>query len=247
MRIDLMGLPVDALTLPETVERVARIVAEGRPRQQMSLNAAKVVQACVDEELRAAIRNSEIVNADGAAVVYASRVLGKPLPQRVAGCDLMMELLRQAPQRGWRPYFLGARKSVVERVVQVSRRRWPDIDIAGWRDGFFRPEDEEDVAEEIAESKAHLLFVALPSPRKELFCARFLDRMNVPFCMGVGGSFDVLAGELERAPVWMRENGLEWAHRLVLEPRRMWRRAVLDSARFTWLVMQARAGFFRVP
>ncbi len=243
----MMGLPLDALSMQETVAEVKRIVAEGVPRQQMSLNAAKVVTACQDGDLRAAVRGSALVNADGAAVVYASRFLGQPVPERVAGCDLMEELLRRAPNERWRPFFLGAQPHVVERVVHIAQRRWPGLEVAGYRDGFFDPAEEAEVAAQIAASRAHLLFVALPSPRKEVFLARWLARMNVPFSMGVGGSFDVMAGELDRAPPWMRNNGLEWAHRLMLEPRRMFRRAVVDSARFTWLVLQARAGLFRVP
>lgn len=246
-RVDLMGCPVDALTMAETVAEVERIIRAGVPRQHMAVNAAKIVKMTADTELRRAVLGSALINADGASVVYASRFLGQPLPERVAGIDLLQELLRVAPSKGWRPYFLGARQSTLERFVERVRRDYPGLDVAGYHNGYFTAEEEPAIAEAIRDSGAHMLFVAMSSPKKEIFCARWLDTMNVPFVMGVGGSIDVMSGELSRAPRFMREHGLEWAWRTILEPRRMWRRSIVDSARFVWMVVQARLGGFRLP
>jgi N-acetylglucosaminyldiphosphoundecaprenol N-acetyl-beta-D-mannosaminyltransferase len=232
-----MGCPLDALTLAQTVARIEGIVAEGLPRQHMAVNAGKMVKMRQDPALRAAVLGSDLISADGAAIVLACRFLGAPVPERVAGIDLMQELLWLAPSRAWRPYFLGARPEVVRRLVDQCRWRYPGLDVAGARDGYFGSDAESEVAEAIRESRADLLFVGMSSPRKETFLARWLDAMDVPFCMGVGGAFDVLAGEHRRAPAWMREHGLEWAHRTILEPRRMWRRNLLDNARFVLQVL----------
>lgn len=246
-RIDLMGVPVDALTMAETVARVAEIIEEGTPRQHMAVNAGKVVKMLKDVELREVVLNSDLLNADGAAIVYASRILGTPLPERVTGIDLMEHVVRMAAEKGYKPYFLGAKRAIVERVVEIYRERYPSLEIAGFRDGYFTAEEEQRVAETVRDSGAHILFVAMSSPKKETFLGRHMQTMNVPFCMGVGGSFDVVAGKVQRAPAWMRENGLEWAYRLKQEPRRMLRRNAIESPKFVALVLRARLGRFRMP
>lgn len=246
-RVDVMGCPVDSLTLDETVAEVERIVDRGTPTQHMAINAAKFVAMQRNRELRAAVFGSGLINADGASIVWASRWLGNPLPERVAGCDLFEALLAAAPSRGWRVYLLGARPKTLKRVVETAKERYPGIEIAGARDGYFTPAEEPGVAEAIRASHAQLLFVGISSPKKETFLARWLTTMDVPLAMGVGGSFEILAGTLTRAPRLVRRAGLEWAWRTALEPRRMWRRGIVDSLRFTARVAQARTVGYRLP
>jgi N-acetylglucosaminyldiphosphoundecaprenol N-acetyl-beta-D-mannosaminyltransferase len=160
----------------------------------------------------------------------------KPIPGRVNGTDLMERLVERAAQRGHSIYFLGAKLEVVRKVVQIYREKYPDLKVAGYRDGYFKPEEEQQVAEEIRASNADIIFLAFGSPKKEKFVSRWLYRMNVPVVHGVGGSFDVVAGVTRRAPVWMQNYGLEWFYRFLQEPHRMWKRYLLTNAGFAVLV-----------
>ena len=246
-RVDLMGCPVDGLTLRQTVARVRELVRRGEPTQHMCVNANKVVQMHGDPELRRIVRESDLISADGAGVMLASHLLGRPLPTRVTGVDLFMELMRLAPLEGWRPYLIGARPEVIERTVGVLEERFPGLRLAGYRDGYFKEAEDEEVARTIRASQADLLFVGMPSPRKEIFLGRWLAEMEVPFAMGVGGTFDVVAGHVQRAPRWARDSGLEWAFRLAQEPRKMWRRNVYGSTTFLYRTVRASQGAYRLP
>jgi len=175
------------------------------------------------------------VTADGQAVVWASRLLGDPLPARVAGIDLMLELLALADRRGYRVFILGAHPGVLERAVGRLRERHPGLTIAGYRHGYFSAADEPDVAAQIREARPDLLFVAMSSPRKEYFLGRWGPHLDVPFSMGVGGAVDVIAGITRRAPRPLQRLGLEWAFRLAQEPRRLARRYVITNSAFVWL------------
>ena len=234
-RVDFMGIPVDALTLSQTVDRILAMIEEGRHTQQVSINPAKVVQMVQSPEMRRIIRRCETINIDGMSVVWMARLMGVPIPARVAGIDLMDSLVAKAAEHGLKPYFLGARRDVVEQAVRKYREAYPALQVAGFRDGYFTAEEEQGIAEEIRDSGAHMLFVAIPSPKKEQFLGRWRDLMGVPYCMGVGGSLDVKSGKLTRAPVWMQENGLEWVHRLQQEPRKMLKRNAKDPPRFLLL------------
>lgn len=238
LRIELLGLPLDVLTLPETVSTIARRIEQGERTLQVSLNAAKYVRAAHDPVLAGFIRRAHIVTADGAGVLLAARRFGLKVPERVPGVDLMMALLPVAAQRGWPVFFLGARPQVLSRAVQAARRRWPGLVVAGSRDGYFRPEEEAAVAEDIRRSGARLLFVAMGTPRQERFLERWFDRTGCVYGQGVGGGFDVLAGVVRRAPGWVQRAGLEGVYRLLLEPRKRWRRVVVDNLRFLVLVLR---------
>jgi exopolysaccharide biosynthesis WecB/TagA/CpsF family protein len=149
--------------------------------------------------------------------------------------DLMARLLEEAAARRFRVYLLGARREVVSALVQVLHARHPGIEIAGYRDGYFGPEEHDAIVEEIRASGAHMLFVGMPTPFKETWCERHRERLNVPVIIGVGGSFDVLAGFIKRAPTWMQSLGLEWFWRLLMEPRKLWRRYLTTNCEFIWL------------
>jgi N-acetylglucosaminyldiphosphoundecaprenol N-acetyl-beta-D-mannosaminyltransferase len=237
-RVELLGLPVDALTLEETLDRAEDLIRAGGAHQHVVLNAAKVVQAQDDADLQAIIRSCDLVNADGMSVVWASRLLGEPLPERVTGIDLMDALLARAASRGFPVYFLGAREEVVRRVVEVECERHPGLEVAGYRNGYWTPDQEKEVIEAVAAACPAILLVAIPSPRKEQLLARHRETLAVPFTMGVGGSFDVVAGVTSRAPAWMQRTGLEWLHRLMLEPRRMFKRYLVGNTKFVLLVIR---------
>jgi N-acetylglucosaminyldiphosphoundecaprenol N-acetyl-beta-D-mannosaminyltransferase len=224
MRTTIFDLPVDILSHEETVRLAVEAMESGRRCQHVALNVAKLVKARTDRELEQDIRGSDIVGIDGMGIVYALRLLGHQVPQRVAGADLFDSLMAECARRQLRPFLLGARPEVLEEAVRRLRRRHPGLQFAGTQHGYFPPERDEEVASAIRASGAHCLFVAMPTPRKERFIGRFRDRIGVPFVMGIGGTLDVAAGQIRRAPLLVQKAGLEWAFRTVQEPRRLaWR------------------------
>jgi len=230
-----LGCGIDAVDLSGAVEAIEERIAQREPCQHVAINAAKLVRLQRDSQLREVIAGCELVTADGQAVVWAGRVLGRPLPERVAGIDLMDALARRASDRGYRVYVLGARPEVLERALSTLRDRYPGIEVSG-RHGYFSREEEAEVVDSIAQAAPDILFVALETPAKELFLARHRDRLRIPFAMGVGGAVDILGGVRKRAPRWLQRLGLEWAFRLAQDPRRLARRYLVGNTHFTWLV-----------
>lgn len=223
---------IDRLTLDEAVDQCERAVVTREPIQHMAVNAAKLVAMRDDAELRSVIEASELVTADGQAVVWASRILGDPLPERVTGVDLMHRLFEVSAKRGYRVFILGAKQEVLEDAVAVLRREHPDLPLVGYRNGYFEPEQWGEVAREIRDARPDLLFVAITSPTKELFLGQYRELMQVPFVMGVGGAIDIVAGITRRAPVVWQRLGLEWLYRLLQEPRRMATRYLVTNTKF---------------
>ncbi|WP_293297950.1 WecB/TagA/CpsF family glycosyltransferase [Allomuricauda sp.] len=205
------------------------------------VNAGKIVAMQKDLQLRQSVNESDLINADGQAVVWASKVLGKPLKERVAGIDLMVNLVELAHKKKHKIFFFGAKEEVVKKVVDRYSNEYSSEIIAGYRNGYFKKEEEQSIAKEIGESGAHILFVAISSPTKEnfLYENRTLLR-KVNFIMGVGGSFDVVAGKVKRAPIWMQNAGLEWFYRFMQEPKRMWKRYLIGNSKFIFLVLKER-------
>ena len=240
-RIAMMGCQIDNLTMEETVQAVEGFIVSGRPHQHVVVNVDKLVKASRDPELRRIINACALVNADGMPVVWAARLLGKPLKERVAGIDLFEALMRRAAERGWRVFLLGAREEVVSGVKDAYEQKYRGLNIAGCRNGYWQPDEEAQVVAQIAAARADLLFVAISSPRKEQFLGQYQDRMRIPFAMGVGGTFDVAVGKVKRAPPWMQKSGLEWFYRFLQEPRRMFRRYFIDDMAFLWLFVKEAA------
>lgn len=236
--IEMMGCRIDNLSMEETLQRVDSFIKEGRPRQHVVVNVDKLVKASRDQELRRIINECALVNADGMPVVWASRLLGKGLKERVAGIDLFEALMRRSADMGWRVFLLGAKEEVVAAVKAMYENRFPNLMVAGYRNGYWEPGEETLLVERIKASRPDILFVAISSPKKEQFLGRYQAQMNVPFAMGVGGTFDVAAGRVKRAPLWMQNHGLEWFYRFLQEPRRMFKRYFIDDLAFAWLLIK---------
>lgn len=239
-RFELMGAPLDPVTMEQALLWIEDAVASRRPLRHVAMNAAKLVALRDDPLLRRSIESADLVTADGQSIVWASRLLGHPLPERVTGIDLMQETLALAARRGFRVFTLGARDDVVRDALEVLRRQHAGLNIVGAVDGYFTPEQEAEVVRRVADARPDILFVALGTPKKELFLASHQDDLRIPFCMGVGGSLDVIAGRVRRAPKLMQRLGLEWFFRLAQEPRRLWRRYVRSNSRFVWLVLREK-------
>lgn len=242
-KIDFLGIPVDALTMKETVAFIDKAIEERNRINHVVINAGKVVAMQKDRDLHTSVVTCDIINADGQSIVWASRFLGRHLPERVAGIDLMQNLVDLAASRNYSCFFFGAREEVVKKVVEIYTEMYGPQVVAGYRNGYFTKDEEPAIARQIADSGARLLFVAMPSPRKENFMYTYRDVLEgVNFNMGVGGSFDVIAGLTKRAPGWMQKTGLEWFYRFIQEPGRMWKRYLIGNSRFLMLVFSARLG-----
>jgi N-acetylglucosaminyldiphosphoundecaprenol N-acetyl-beta-D-mannosaminyltransferase len=235
-RVEVMGAYVDALSMSETVDRIVESIDQGQPIQHVVVNVAKLVAMRHDKKLRKVVNGCELINADGAGVVLGARLLGINIPERVTGIDLMGKLIEVASQKKYRVYFLGATQSVVQDLVAHYQQKYPNLRICGYRNGYFSKEEEAQVAHKIRQAKPDMLLVAMSTPKKEAFITEYKKDMNVPFIMGVGGSFDVVAGKVKRAPEWMQRYGLEWFYRLIQEPRRMWKRYLLTNAEFGFML-----------
>jgi N-acetylglucosaminyldiphosphoundecaprenol N-acetyl-beta-D-mannosaminyltransferase len=241
-RADILGCPIDRVDIDEAVDRCRELIEEpGRTTSQVSINAAKLVAIREDDQLRDEVLDCDLVTADGQSVVWASRLLGDGLPERVAGIDLMQRLLELAEERGYRVFFLGATRQVLARALATIRSRHPRLRVAGSRDGYFRPNEEQAMREEIRNAAPDILFVAMSSPRKEHWVAT-AGELDVGFAMGVGGSLDVVAGEVRRAPRIVQRLGFEWLFRLAQEPRRLVRRYVTTNTRFLLLLIREVTG-----
>lgn len=231
-QVELMGCRIDNLSMAETLDRIDGFIRSGMPHQHVVVNVDKLVKARNDVELRGIINDCALVNVDGMPVVWAARLLGIPIKERVAGVDLFEAIMARAAQTGWRIYLLGAREDVVSAVQRVYRARYPGLTIVGYRNGYWSPDEESRVVDQIRDAHADVLFVAISSPKKEQFLGRWQQHMQVPFAMGVGGTFDVAVGKVKRAPLWMQRSGLEWFFRFLQEPRRMFKRYFIDDMAF---------------
>lgn len=239
---EILGVPIDALTMEEVLDRVDKAIG-GRDRLRIGVvNAAKLVHMRRDPALRADVLSCNLILADGVPVVWASRLLGRPLPERVAGIDLMLGMLRRGNKNGYRIYCLGASEDVLAAAVARITADYPHVEVVGRHHGYFTPQEEPGIVAAIADAKLDILLVGMSSPKKERFLARWGDQLGVSVCHGVGGSLDVLAGKVRRAPLAWQWLGLEWLYRVYQEPRRLWRRYLVTNSLFCALVMKE---FFR--
>jgi len=235
--VDFMGIKMHSATMLETVNVISNRIEQNIFTQHVVVNVAKIVNMKKDPVLRESILSCDIINIDGMGVVFGARIKGINIPERVAGVDLFLELLKKAEEKVFPVFFLGARQDVVEETVRRLQQSYPDLNIAGYHHGYFW-DDEKTIVEKIKKSGAYLLFVAITSPKKENFINKWKDQLGVRFVMGVGGSFDVISGKVERAPKWMQNAGLEWFFRVIQEPRRMWKRYLVTNSKFAWLLLR---------
>jgi N-acetylglucosaminyldiphosphoundecaprenol N-acetyl-beta-D-mannosaminyltransferase len=239
MRDNFLGCPVDILTMTETVDLAREAMRSRRRLQHVALNVAKFVNMRRDPVLAADVANSDVVSIDGMGIVWGARCVGLPAKVRVTGIDLLTELLAVCAYEGFKPYFLGATPEILEQAARRVREKYPSLQFAGMRDGYFSADKEMQVVDDIRNSGTDCLFIGMPTPRKERFLAIHRDELNVPFIMGVGGSFDVLAGQIRRAPARMQQLGLEWLYRVYQEPGRMWWRYAKTNTLFAGILAQA--------
>jgi N-acetylglucosaminyldiphosphoundecaprenol N-acetyl-beta-D-mannosaminyltransferase len=231
---EILGVRIDDATYADLLARVDEYVAGGGPHHVVTLNPEMVMAAQSDPSLCRALNRADLNVVDGVGLVLAARWLGHPVRERVTGSDGIYRLAEHCARRGYRPFFLGAAPGVAETVAGRLTALYRGLEVAGTYAGSPRPEDEDDVIARVRAAVPDVLFVAYSVPAEERWIARNRERLAVPVIIGVGGTFDFVAGVTRRAPPWVRRAGLEWAHRLLRQPWR-WRRQ-MALVRFVWLV-----------
>lgn len=234
-----MDTVLDVGTMTETVADIQSRISNKTFTQHVVVNVAKLVHMQDDKELAESVQACDIINIDGMGVVWGARFCGHQVPERVAGVDLFHQLLAMSAIEQFPVFLLGASSEIVEKTAQVVKAANPNLQIAGYHHGYFW-DDEQAVVAKIKASGARLLFVAITSPKKENFINKWRDQLGVDFVMGVGGTFDVVAGKVKRAPVWMQNAGLEWFYRILQEPGRMWKRYLITNSKFAYLLLKER-------
>ncbi|HFR3101133.1 TPA: WecB/TagA/CpsF family glycosyltransferase [Enterococcus faecalis] len=230
-RIKLMNTYVDCLTMKETLYEIETIIEKKKPTQHVVINANKVNMMYKDDLLKQIVNSANLINADGFSILLAGKVLNKPVVERVTGIDIFVELLNLCNEKEYRPFFLGATCEVIKSLEKKLSIDYPRIPFAGFHHGYFENRDDE-IVNEIRKSNADILFLGFSSPYKEYWASKYLEELNVPFIMGVGGSFDVIAGKTKRAPIWMQRLGMEWFFRYLQEPKRMFNRYFIGNVVF---------------
>lgn len=223
----------------DTVQLIAKRLRAGIFTQHVVVNVAKLVNMREDLELAQSVTECDIINIDGMGVVWGARFSGHEVPERVSGVDLFHELNSMAEVEEFSVFYLGAKNDVVEKTADVMQALHPKLNIAGYHHGYFW-DDETALVNKVKSSGAKLLFVAITSPKKENFINKWRDELGVDFVMGVGGTFDVVAGKVNRAPKWMQNAGLEWLYRVLQEPGRMWKRYLFTNSKFAWLLLKEK-------
>jgi len=235
------GIKIDTYTIDEFVEIIENnIKTREKLIQQTGINAHNFISSKSDPVLYKAMNNSTLVNIDGMSIVWALKLLGYKNITRASCPDIFNTLISRAEDKQYRLFFLGATSSVIEKAIQNLNLKYPRLLIAGYHHGFFTDENSDEIADMIKDSMADLLFLGMPSPKKELFSEKYKHRMQVSYTLGVGGVFDILANKTKRAPLWMQKTGIEWLYRLVQEPRRLWHRYLIDNTKFIWTVAKAK-------
>lgn len=240
-RIEILNTLIDVMTVEETIEAVNQYIIESKPLHLMGVNADKINMLNENEHLKHIVNSCKIINADGASVILASKYLGMPLPERVAGIDLMMSLVKLAANSRYKIYLLGAKQEIVEKTKMVLVDKYPELNVVGIRNGYFTEEQWDEVGKDINISGAQIVFVGITSPLKEYLVEYLQEKVQLTCVfMGVGGSFDVISGAVPRAPMWMQKCNLEWLFRLLQEPKRLFKRYLVGNWKFIFSICREK-------
>ncbi|AOZ93219.1 WecB/TagA/CpsF family glycosyltransferase [Paenibacillus crassostreae] len=237
--VPIFGIKVCKWGMKDTVAYLTEVVIKsGTPHQVITANPIMVMTALENSSYMTIMQNAEFIVPDGTGVVWAARIGGDPVQERVAGFDLLHELMRVGENYHWRVYLIGSMAEVIQETAHRLEQQYPGVHIVGYRDGFFGPDEDESVIEQIKATTPDILFVARDAVTQEPWIAKYKDKLAVPLIMGVGGSFDVISGKTKRAPVIFQKLGLEWLHRLLSEPKRY--RRMLALPQFVVKVLRER-------
>ena len=219
-RLNILGVGIDCIDSEEALTQIENFIADGNPHQVVTANAEIIYQANRNEKMRNVNNQAQMVTADGSGVVWASKQLGRPLRQRVTGIDLVNSICEQSARKGWKLYILGSAPGVAATAAVNIRQKFPGCNIVGTHHGYFNAKEEKQIVAELLQLQPDVLFVALGAPKQEYWIAEHMAQLQIPVSMGIGGSMDVLSGNVKRAPRWMQKMSLEWLYRLLIQPTR---------------------------
>lgn len=231
-RVVILNTIVDVLTVKETIDLVEKYIKTKTPLHLMGVNADKINEVNENPLMKEIVNKCGIINGDGASVVMASKKLNRRIPERVAGIDLMQDLVALAEEKEYSIYLLGAKQEVVEKTKDVLIAKHPKLNIKGIRNGYFKDNEWNDIAKELKKAKPDMVFVGISSPKKEYLIEYLQNQGLDPVFMGVGGSFDVISGNIKRAPKWVQKINMEWFYRMIKEPRRLFKRYFVGNRKF---------------
>ena len=234
MKVDILGCNVDRIGMDEALQKIEKFIQSGELNHIITLNAEIIYKAQGDPKLKEIINDADLVTPDGSGVVWASKHLNAPVPERVTGIDLTLKLAELASKKGWTFYFYGGAPLVAEAAAQNLQKKYKGLNIVGVCHGYITETEKQNLLEDIREKQPDILLVALGAPRQEFWIKDHQKIIQVPVCIGVGGSLDVIAGKVKRAPMYLQKAGLEWLYRLIKEPHRVGRMTALPK--FTILV-----------
>ncbi|QKX65284.1 WecB/TagA/CpsF family glycosyltransferase [Enterococcus hirae] len=239
-RETLFDVQIDAVTMEKMITAINDKIMAKEPTHILGINADKINELQKNEPLQQVVQKAEIIHADGVSILLAATILNKKIPERIAGIDLMQQLLYLAQEHQYSVYFLGAKEGTINKLKKKLFEIWPNLPIAGIRNGYFSDKEWAEVAQEIKNSEPQLVFVGITSPKKEYLIDYFMNKGINSVFMGVGGSFDVLAGEIKRAPIWVQNRHLEWCFRMLQEPKRLLKRYMVGNIKFLQLTAKEK-------
>ncbi len=238
--VTILGIPVDRVTMNSTMEAIEGFISSGGAHMVVTADSSGLYAQLADPEFRDILLKADLVTPDSFGVVWAAKRLGKPVAGRVSGVEMVSRICARSAEKGWRIFILGAAHGVAEMAAERLRLAYPGCNIVGTRHGFFPPSDDAVVAEEVALVKPDVLFVAMGIPRQEKFIAATMPIIRAGVAIGVGGSFDVFSGKTKRAPGLIQKLNLEWLWRLVMNPKKYSKAAMLPK--FAWRVLRGPRG-----
>jgi N-acetylglucosaminyldiphosphoundecaprenol N-acetyl-beta-D-mannosaminyltransferase len=245
-KISLLGIPIDSVTMGEALEKIERLIEARKPSLVTTPNVDVLVQLQSDAEFRRVYEKAALVVPDGVPLLWAGNFLGTPFKEKVSGSDLFIEFCPLAAKKCYKIYLIGAMPGVAAKAAEILRARHPGLQIVGTYSppfGFEKDEAEcARIVEQVREAKPDVLFIGLGSPKQEKWSGRFMEKHGVPVSIGVGISFDYVAGTVKRAPRWMQKAGLEWSFRLCMEPKRLWKRYLVNDPKFFWWIAKQKCG-----
>lgn len=238
--IEIFDIRINPLSRTDFLAIVETAIKDGRQIAQFGVNSSTINDIVRNEEFKTTINNADLIHIDGMSVVWALRALGYTVPERVATPDLADGILAMANREKMSLFLFGARENILALCKQRIAEKYPDIRIAGMRNGYYKADEEDEIFRMINEATPDILLLGMSSPKKELFFESYRHNLNARYILGVGGYFDIVSGFIKRAPRWMQNTGLEWFFRLMQEPRRLWKRYLIGIHQFFWLVTKEK-------